>query len=101
MAIERSKYSSRLTESEVEEIRAAPFAMRHTDVAKRYGVTPTTIARIRKGITWPARTHELVRVRVPAEVVSALEDVARADEMPTEELASSILCRWAFRYRKR
>jgi len=100
MVIEKSKYSSRLTESEVEEIRAAPFAMRHTDVAKRYGVTPTTVARIRKGVTWPPHTHEVVKVRVPTESMPALEGAAREQEIGVEELASSIVVQWVSRREK-
>jgi hypothetical protein len=97
MTIEKSKYSSRLTETEVEAIRAAPFAMRHTDVARRYGVTPTTVARIRKGLTWPPRTHDSLKVRVPTEVMPVIEQAAREQEISTEALASDVLTRWASR----
>jgi hypothetical protein len=99
MTVERSKFSSRLSQSEVEEIRSAPFTMRHTDVAKRYGVTPTTVARIRKGVTWPPHTHDVVKVRLPTDMLPTLESAAREQEMATEELASTVVVRWVSRYR--
>jgi hypothetical protein len=99
MPIEKSKYASRLSEHEVEAIRVAPLATRHADLARQYGVTPTTVARIRRGLTWPAHTHELVRVRVPLEAVSALERASREAETTPEALVGQIVVEWAARDR--
>lgn len=72
----KSKYSSVLTPEQVAEIRAAPLPVRHADLARRFGVTPTTIARIRRGLTWN-NDHVEVRVKVPTAAVGGLEQRAR------------------------
>ena len=77
MTIQRSKYTSRLSPEEVAAIRAAPLATRHADLARKYGVSASTVARIRKGLTWPEDRPEEVRVRVPAAAVAGLEEAAR------------------------
>ncbi|MEO7037388.1 MAG: hypothetical protein ABI548_25760 [Polyangiaceae bacterium] len=97
--IEKSKYSSRLTQCEVEEIRVAPLAKRHAELARQYGVTPTTVARIRRGITWPVHTHDVVRVRVPLEAVAILERASIDAGTTTEAMGGEIVARWAASYR--
>lgn len=72
----KSKYSSTLTPEQVTEIRAAPLPTRHADLARLYGVTATTIARIRKGQTWN-NDHIELRVKVPTAAVGGLEQGAR------------------------
>lgn len=99
MSIEKSKYASRLSEREVEEIRAAPLAKRHADLARQYGVTPTTVARIRRGITWPVRTHEAVRVRIPLEAFAVLERASTRAGTTAEMFGGEIVARWAAGYR--
>lgn len=90
MTIRKSKYSSRLSPAEVAEIRAAPLPTRHADLARRFGVSATTVARIRRGLTWPAERPEEVRVLVPARAVPGLEVAARrAGVTPAELLARS------------
>lgn len=86
----RSKYSSTLTPEQVAEIRAAPLPTRHADLARRYGVSASTVARIRRGLTWPVERPEEVRVPVPASAVAGLEEAARrAGVTPAELLAKS------------
>lgn len=83
----RSKYSSTLTPEQVAEIRAEPLPTRHADLARRFNVTPTTIARIRRGMTWN-NDHVEVRVKVPSNAVSGLERRAKdAGVTPAELLA--------------
>lgn len=90
MTIQKSKYSCRLSPEDVAAIRAAPLPMRHADLARKYGVAPTTIARIRRGLTWPEERPEEVRVRVPARAVPGLEEAARrAGVTPAQLLAQS------------
>jgi len=75
-SIQRSKYSSILTPEQVAEIRAAPLPTRHADLARQFNVTPTTIARIRRGLTWN-NDHIELRVKVPTAAVGGLEQGAR------------------------
>lgn len=83
----KSKYSSTLSPEQVAEIRAAPLPVRHADLARRFGVTATTIARIRRGLTWNNDQVE-VRVKVPGDAVSGLERRAKdAGVTPAELLA--------------
>ena len=90
MPIQRSKYASTLTPEQVAESRAAPLPTRHADLARRYGVAATTIARIRHGLTWPEERPTEVRVLVPAAAVAGLERAARrAGVTPAELLARS------------
>lgn len=97
MPIERSKFSSHLSPADVAEIRAAPLPTRHADLAREYNVSPTTIARIRRGETWPEERPEEVRVRVPAHAVPGLEQRAKEAGLTPEEL----LARAAVRESKR
>jgi hypothetical protein len=90
MSIQKSKYSSQLSPEDVEAIRAEPLPTRHADLARRYGVAATTIARIRRGLTWPQERPVEVRVRVPAPAVAGLEDAARSSgKTPADFLASA------------
>ena len=90
MVIEKSKYSSRLSPEDVATIRAAPLPTRHAELAREYGVAATTIARIRRGLTWPEDRPEEVRVRVPAAAVAGLEEAARrAGTTPADLLAEA------------
>lgn len=90
MTIQRSKYTSRLSAEDVAAIRAEPLPTRHADLAKRYGVSSVTIARIRRGLTWPEDRPEPVRVPVPANALAGLEAAARrAGVTPAELLARS------------
>lgn len=93
----RSKYSSALTPEQVADIRAAPLPTRHADLARRYGVTPTTIARIRRGQTW-SNDHEVLRVRVPKGACEALEVAARESGTSALAVAGQVIERWASRY---
>lgn len=81
----KSKYSSTLTPEQVAEIRAAPLPIRHADLARRFGVTATTIARIRRGMTWN-NDHVEVRVKVPSNAVSGLERRAKDAGVTSAEL---------------
>lgn len=88
----KSKYASTLTPEQVAKIRAAPLPTRHADLARQFNVTPTTVARIRRGLTWPVERPEHVRVPVPANAVAGLEEAARrAGVTPAELLAKSAL----------
>lgn len=88
--IQKSKYSSRLSAEDVAAIRATPLPTRHADLARKFGVSATTVARIRRGLTWPEERPEEVRVRVPARAVPGLEAAARrAGVTPAELLARS------------
>ncbi|MCC6651541.1 MAG: hypothetical protein IT348_10380 [Candidatus Eisenbacteria bacterium] len=83
----RSKYASTLSPEQVDEIRAAPLPTRHAGLARLCGVTATTIARIRRGLTWNNDYVE-VRVKVPSEAVPGLEQHAKgAGVTPTALLA--------------
>lgn len=96
----KSKYSSTLTPEQVAEIRVAPLPTRHADLARRFNVSPTTVARIRKGQTWN-NDHETVRVRVASRDVADLESAARAAGATPEELLSKAAARIAGRRRAR
>lgn len=100
MTIQRSKYTSRLSAEDVAAIRAEPLPTRHADLAKRYGVSSVTIARIRKGQTWN-NDHETVRVRVASHDVAGLESAARAMGATPEEVLSKAAARIAARCRAR
>jgi len=90
MTIQKSKYASRLTPEQAQAIRGAPLPTRHADLARKYSVSATTIARIRRGLTWPEEPPQEVRVRVPARAVAGLEQAARsAGKTPAELLAQS------------
>ncbi|MBI3201587.1 MAG: hypothetical protein HYZ29_08595 [Myxococcales bacterium] len=87
----RSKYASTLTPEQVAGIRAAPLPTRHADLARQFNVTPTTIARIRRGQTW-SNDHVEVRVKVPSAAVPGLERRAKeAGVTPADLLASSAM----------
>jgi len=94
-----SKYSARLRPHDVDEIRRAPVGTTHVELARRYHVTPTTIARVRRGQTWPANRGETVRVSIPSEVLAALDRDARGEAKGPQQLAAEILVRWASRRR--
>lgn len=99
MTIQRSKFSSRLSPADVEAIRAAHLPTRNADLARKYGVTATTIARIRRGETWRVDAPEVLRVPVRAEVLSALEEAATKGGTPAPAVAGRVLDRWAARQR--
>lgn len=86
-SIRRSKYSSILTPDQVAEIRSTPLPTRHADLARRFGVTATTIARIRRGLTW-SNDHVEVRVKVPNASIPGLEQRARDAGVTPADLLS-------------
>lgn len=47
-----SRHLAKLTQQQVDEIRARDPGETHTEIAREYGVTLKTISEIRRGITW-------------------------------------------------
>lgn len=93
--IERSKFSSRLSPADAGAIRSAPLSTRNADLARKFGVSATTIARIRRGVTWPVEQPVHVTLRLPRGAAEALESASARRGLTAAKLAADIIVRWS------